>query len=933
MTQHPVALAIALVFLSAAGLSGCDRISSLTEQEHIQRAKDFEAKGDFKTSIIELKNAVQKNPDSAQARLLLGQIYLKIGQGAEAEKELQRAQSLGVGENSIKPQLAESLLQQGEFQRLLDEVALTGRESAANKSRLLSLFGDAKTGLRQLKEACALYEESLKVDASNVTAHWGLANCAYAGGKVADAYGHIRKALEIDPGNAASWMLLGDLELAEKKPDAAEAAYSSALKHDATNVAALFKHASLMLSKGRTDAAQQDLDTIRRVAPEHYLGSFLQALLHFAADKTDPALEATLRSLKTRPDHVPAYLLLGILQYNKKSYGQAAKTLTQYLQQVPGSVDARKILAAIHLKAGEPEQTLAVLKPLLAARADDPQLFALAAEAYMLLEDPEAASGLYERASDLVPADAALQTQLALSRMASGDTAQAITGLERAARGETGDLQPGFVLALHYLRSNAPDKALETLAKLEKTFPDDPSLHNMKGAAYGSMNDPANARRSFERALALAPDYFSAARNLAQLDLSEGKPADARRRYEAILAKDAKNVRAMVAVAQLASREGKTDEYLSWLNKAAQTDSKAIQPRQLLARHYIEHAQGEKALALAREVIAANPDSAAALTLLGKTQLSLGQNENALSTFTRLIQDAPASADAYYHLALAQRALKQPDKARASLKKALEQRPDYLPAHETLIALESETGRTDEALRLARSLQTQEPRSARGFSLEGDVHLAARNYAKAAEAFERASALAPSGMLAVKRHQALVLSGAAPAADAVVRQWLARHPDDVFVHAYLGGHYLLAGRDREAIATHEWLLKRTPNDARLLNNLAWLYARTGDARAMPTAEEAYRLAPTNPAVQDTLGWMLVQRGDTARGRDLLAKATAKNASPTLRYHYAVALARTGDKAKARQELERILKSPQPFAERPQAETLLKSLAIKGAAPA
>jgi Flp pilus assembly protein TadD len=184
MTKHPVALAIALAFVSAAGFSGCDRTASLTEQERIQRAKDFEAKGDLKTSVIELKNAVQKNPDSAQARLLLGQIYLKTGQGAEAEKELLRAKSLGVGEDTIKRHLAESLLLQGEFQRLLDEITLTGRESAANKSRILSMFGDARAGLRKLDEACSLYQESLNVDA-RIARAWGLAYCAYAGRKVA----------------------------------------------------------------------------------------------------------------------------------------------------------------------------------------------------------------------------------------------------------------------------------------------------------------------------------------------------------------------------------------------------------------------------------------------------------------------------------------------------------------------------------------------------------------------------------------------------------------------------------------------------------------------------------------------------------------------------------------------------------------------------
>jgi putative PEP-CTERM system TPR-repeat lipoprotein len=425
--------------------------------------------------------------------------------------------------------------------------------------------------------------------------------------------------------------------------------------------------------------------------------------------------------------------------------------------------------------------------------------------------------------------------------------------------------------------------------------------------------------------LALAPNYFSAARNLAQVDLAQNKPADARKRYEAILAKERKNVRAMIALGELAEREGKAEEYLAWLDKAAKADPSAIQPRQLLARYYVEHKQGDKALALAREAITTNPESAAALSLLGKTQLSLGENENALASFSKLVQQKPASADAYYHLGLAQRNLKRTDGARASMQRALEKQPAHLSAQEALIGLESASGRTEAALRLASAIQSQQPKSPLGLSLEGDIHMAARNYSGAARAFERASALGPSNTLAVKRHLALSLSGDDRAADNVVKQWLSGHPDDLFVHTYLARHYLLSGRDREAIATHEWLLKKAPRDVRLLNNLAWLYQKTGDARALPTAEEAHRLAPESPAVQDTLGWLLVQRGDALRGRELLAKAAGKSDSSSVRYHYAAALAQTGDKGKARLELERLLSSAKPFSERAQAEAMLKSL--------
>jgi len=81
MSKHPVATAIALAFAASLMGAGCDRISQVTEQEHIQRAKNFENKGNLKGSIIELKNAIQNNPDNAQARLLLGQVYLKNRNG------------------------------------------------------------------------------------------------------------------------------------------------------------------------------------------------------------------------------------------------------------------------------------------------------------------------------------------------------------------------------------------------------------------------------------------------------------------------------------------------------------------------------------------------------------------------------------------------------------------------------------------------------------------------------------------------------------------------------------------------------------------------------------------------------------------------------------------------------------------------------------
>lgn len=925
MTRHPLALAILLTLVAAPALPGCDRTASLSAQERIQRAKDSEARGDIRAGIIELKNAVQQEPDNPEARWLLGLLYLKAELGPEAEKELRQAGALGMGSVALAAPLAESLLLQGEYQRVLDETHPTGGESASNKARILRLRGNALASLGKLDEGCELYQSALDLDANHVPAYWGLANCAYAKGDADGARAYIQSALKIEPDNADTWVLLGDLERVTDNRQAAEAAYSNALKHDPGKVSALFNRAGMTLSAGNRAEAQQDLDAIRRVAPRHFLGDYLQAVLLHADGKTDAALDSLTLALKKRPNFVTAYPLLASLQYNKRQYGQAAKTLAHYLRLFPGNLDARKLLAAAQLKLEAPEQALTLLRPVLSVATDDPQLLALAAEAYMMLKDPGTATSLFERASDLAPANYTLDTQLALSRMASGDTARAIADLERASAAETGGEQSGFILALHHMRNKEPDRALEVLSGLEQKLPDSPSLHNMKGVAYGSKNDLANARKSFERALALAPDYFSAAHNLAQLDLAENRPADARGRYEALLAQDKQNVRAMVALAQLAEHTGKPGEYLGWLEKAAKADPKAILPRQLLARHYVEQNQPDKALVLAREVLTANPDAPAALSLLGKTQLSAGESENAASSFTRLAALNPGSADAHYHLGLAQRNLRRTDAARAAFRQALEKQPGHLAAQEALVALESAAGRTDDALRIAAAVQSQRPQSPAGFTMEGDVHLAAKNYAKAHQAYARAATLGPGSAITIKQHRALTLGGNEKAADALADKWLKAHPDDLLVLTYLSRHDLVAGRYPEAIARHESLQEKAPRDAGVLNNLAWLYQQTDDPRARKTAERALSLAPESAAIQDTLGWILVRQGETAKGRDLLAKAAAQTDHPGVHYRYAAALAKSGDKRSALAELDKLLQSPRPFDEKEQAIALKKSL--------
>jgi tetratricopeptide (TPR) repeat protein len=197
-------------------------------------------------------------------------------------------------------------------------------------------------------------------------------------------------------------------------------------------------------------------------------------------------------------------------------------------------------------------------------------------------------------------------------------------------------------------------------------------------------------------------------------------------------------------------------------------------------------------------------------------------------------------------------------------------------------------------------------------------------FPEAAQSFEKALAMANTGPVQIKLHQALRRSGQVEAADGRLLEWMKTHPRDVGVRYYLGEVSMQTRNYRQAIDHFKAVMQLAPQHAMALNNLAWLYDQERNSLALQTAEQAYKLSPSSSAVQDTLGWILLREGQTARSLELLRQA-ATSKDPSIQFHYAAALAKSGDKDKARSLLKQLLASNRNFAEAKQAEALLKQL--------
>ena len=352
------------VTAAALGLGGCD-FRGDTEQAHLQRAKDLKTAGKLQSSVIELKNALQKSPDNAEARWLLGEIYLDLGQAPEAEQELAKAKELGYGEEAVQVPLGRALLAEGLYQRVLSEIEANPAFSPASQSKIIAVRGEAHFGLRHFDQACALFAQSIDIDQSDVPGYWGLSKCAGAKGNLPEARAQLEKALKLEEKNGGTWTMLRDIERLANNQSEAEAAYANALKYKPDDLDALLGRAASRITANRPEEAAKDIDAVLTVAKAHPVASHLRGVIQYGKGNYADAKTSFERALASSPGYFPAVLWLGYTNYALRNYAQAESQFAQYVTEYPGAVQVQALRALSQARMGgrkEAQQTLGRLR-------------------------------------------------------------------------------------------------------------------------------------------------------------------------------------------------------------------------------------------------------------------------------------------------------------------------------------------------------------------------------------------------------------------------------------------------------------------------------------------------------------------------------------------------------------------------------------------
>ena len=920
-----IILGIALIGGGFAAWKNLDRGPSI--EARFQRALAFKEQGDLRAALIELKNILNTHPDHAQARYQLAQAYVALGDGAGAEKELERARALGIEGAEVELVGLKALVLQGKYEAVLREAKTIG--DGEFKDAVLVLQGTAYLGLGEPDKAKRAFDEALRHQPDNQQARLGLARVALIKQDALQAERHLDALIAAAPEDSDAWLLKGELALAHSEFETAEEAFETILSIDESNLPARLGLTRALVAQEKTDAADAQLKRLAERLPKNPSVNFLIALVAGQREDWDAAKIALQDVLNVAPNHGDSLLKLASIHYSQGSFEQAESLLVRAVALAPTEVAPRKLLGAAQMKLKRPAEAIQTLEVAATQPPEDAQLLALLGSAY--LQNGQYTEGMEHlmQANAIAPDATHIRAQLAVGHLRQGETDRAIAGLESVVELDPSLVQADLLLVLSYMHEGAFDKAMDAAMALVEKRPNDPVPLTLLGGAYEGKGDLASARAQFERALALEPDFVPAELHLARLDVKAGEVEQARARYAAILERHPTELNALMRLAELENASGRIDEAVALLERARAAHRQALQPRLTLADYYRQVGQTEKALTLAREAQALAPDHPATLLTLGKVQLAMGEADAALTTFERLTARSPESTEAHYQLALARRATGDTSGARSALRRSLERDANHVPAKVLMGKVALRAGNTAEALTIAKRLQAEHPDEPRGYALEGDVLIAQRQYPDAASAYEAALRVEPHGRWVIGLYRARQGMGDRNAAEATLRDWLAKHPEDGVVRNALANALIASDREDEAIDEYIRVLDSDPDNAVALNNVAVLYERRGDPRMLKFAERAYRQAPNRPDVMDTYGWALVQTGNAEQGLGLLEKALelAPN-NAEFRYHRAIALAVTGQVAAARRELEALLQSGESFPQRDEVPARLEELRSK-----
>ena len=558
------------------------------------------------------------------------------------------------------------------------------------------------------------------------------------------------------------------------------------------------------LEAGNYPKARVALRNVLKIDPKDADAYFLFAQVEEKEKNWRNAVGLYQKLVELVPDHTAGLITLGKYYLEARLTEQVVSTADKVLAKDPQHPQAKALKIAVLAIEGKLSDAMTKAEALRSQFPTEPDVAILLATLYAQQQRYREAEATLQRALDVHPKDMDLLNNLNTILVQAKDLAGAETVARRMIEAEPTLFDHRLRLARFFDAQGAHEKAEGVLREAIALNPNSEEPRLLLADFLSTRKGLPAAEQALLEAATQLPHSTKIQFGLAALYLKSGQDAKAREQYAALV-KDNKEkpagFEAKVKLAEMDLLAGKQAEAERQVQEVLKENPRSSDGLILSGRMALARRNGKDAVQAFRTVLHDEPELATVHFLLGQAYLLTGENNLAKESFEHAVALYPGQVDARRSLAALESQSGRHQQARARLDDLLKQRPDDLAALDMLMMVDLVTKNWVEAERTFERLRTASKDSAVAIMAEGRLRQAQGQFDKASAAYERATALAPNDpepLLSLVKLD--VAQGHADRARTRLDALLAAQPDHLFGHGLLGEVLTLSGHPQEADA-------------------------------------------------------------------------------------------------------------------------------------
>lgn len=698
---------------------------------------------------------------------------------------------------------------------------------------------------QQYRDASIQYQNAIQIDPGNADAHYRLARTFLNLGYWSDAYRELTRTTELAPENLKAQIDLGTLQLAARQFQEAQNHADSVLQRDPNNVDAHILRANALAQLQDMDASLKEMQTAIGLNPQLSRSYLDLGVLQISAKQAVAAEESFKQAVSLDPKSLTARLALGGFYAQQQRWSLAEEQFRQAIQAEPKNVASHIALCSLFLAEKQNSAAEQAAKEAKQALKDSPEGYRLLGDLYTQVGDFQKALEEYASLYKEHPKDLRIKKNYIQLLLVQGRPDEAATLNDQILKANPKDDESQVVRSQILVRQGRAADAIDQLQGIIKREPDNAVAYYTLGLALDATGQSANAEAQLRQAVRLNPNLLEAQTALAAVALKKGD------------ADDLKSAAEMIVSARPGAPEGYVYRALA---RGAKNDLAGAE------------ADSSKAMEIAPQ----NPAGFAAMAQL------------------RAAQKKYADAEKFYG-------------------QALTLNPNFTEALQGLVAVLLQEKQPDKALDKVNEVVSRAPQNEAYYVLQSNLLLSRKppEFDKAEAALLKASELNKSDaspLLALA--QLYTAKGSPDKAAARFEEAIQHNPKDARGYLMLGALYEQERNWQKAQDFYQKALQAQPNYPLAANNLAYLMLEHGGNSdvALTLAQTARQQLPDNHSVADTLAWAYYNKGAYKLAIDLLEEVIKKPpVEPSYYYHLGLAYQKIDEKAKAKTDLEHVLK--------------------------